>query len=136
MNGLACGRRNVCAGAQLQGFYLNLGNRFAIGVGGIFTCLPLPFTVTECDTKTSLREEESTEDTRKSRFAISHQMEFTTQRILPHPNPSLAHPEGQSSLGWVSHKFVCFVLKMSMGIKTHWLCIKNVIKNVSPFVIS
>lgn len=42
MNGLVCGRRNVRAGAHLQGFYLSLGVRLAVGAGGILTCPALP----------------------------------------------------------------------------------------------
>lgn len=42
MNDLVCGRRNVCAGAHFQGFYLSLGIRLAMGAGGILTCLSLP----------------------------------------------------------------------------------------------
>lgn len=105
------GRRNVRAGPQLQGFCLSSGNRLATGARAIFTCLPLPLTVTECGQK-NIPEGGRTprKHTRKSGFVISHHMEVTAQRILPipvHPGDMVwAHPEGQSPLREESQGFV------------------------------
>lgn len=139
MNGLACGRRNVSAGAQPQGFYLSSGNRLAVGAGGIFTCLPLP---SHCHWVSTQKHPWGRKNSQKTHekiwiWYLPPRGSHSTEDFPPsQPHIVGAHPQGQSSLGWVSHEFVGFVLKMLMCIETHLLCIKNVIKTVSPFVIS